>query len=62
MIDHGQSVTAWAEGEKSLTAEDRAALLSLIHVRTVGDLQTALERDELPKALAKKLEKALSEK
>lgn len=42
-----------------LSADDRAAVLSLVAVRTLGDLRVVLERGEVPKELAAKLRKAL---
>lgn len=59
MLDHGQPIKAWAEAQSALTADDRAAILALVGVRTVGDLQSVLE--ELPKALAAKVKKVLAE-
>lgn len=56
MIDHGQPIDQWADEQEGLTAEDRAALLTLIHIRTVGDLEGVLSRRELSdQALAIKL-------
>lgn len=45
--------------ELRLSAEDRAAVVSLIAVRTLGDLRVVLERGEVPKELAAKLRKVL---
>lgn len=45
--------------ELRLGKEERTAVLSLIAVRTLGDLRTVLERGEVPKELAAKLKKAL---
>lgn len=58
MTDHGTPITE-ALGALKLTAEECATIFALTHVRTVGDLLVVLERDELPKALAAKLKKAL---
>lgn len=57
--DHGQPIAEWAEEQEALTKGDRLALLTLIHVRTVGDLEVALSRGEVEKALAAKIKKAL---
>jgi len=57
MLDHGQPIDQWARDQKALTAEDCAALVALVGVRTVGDVQTVL--DTLPKELAAKVRKAL---
>lgn len=43
----------------SLSEDDRAVVLSLVGVRTLGDLRVILERGEVEKALAQKLKKAL---
>jgi hypothetical protein len=42
-----------------LSEEDSAAVLSLVGVRTLGDLRVVLERGEVEKALAATLKKAL---
>lgn len=42
-----------------LSPEDGAAVLSLVAVRTLGDLRVVLERGEVEKTLAAKLKKAL---
>jgi cell division FtsZ-interacting protein ZapD len=56
--DHGQPIEAWVA---CLPKEDRAAVVALVGVRTVGDLVTVLERSEVEKTLAAKLRKALQE-
>ncbi len=42
-----------------LTADERTAVLALVHVRTLGDLAVAIERKEVEKELAAKVKKAL---
>lgn len=42
-----------------LDAEDRAAVLVLPGVRTLGDLRVVLDRGDAPKELAAKLRKVL---
>lgn len=42
-----------------LDKETRLAVLSLIGVRTLGDLRVVLERGEVPKELAAAVKKAL---
>lgn len=59
MFDHGQNIHQWIEAQRAFTKEDRAALLELIHVRTVGDLQTVLGLGELNMTLAAKVANAL---
>lgn len=59
MSDHGQPIHEWAEKQKGITAEDRAAILALPGVRTVGDLETVLARGEIGKELATKLRQVL---
>lgn len=48
-----------AVDEMKLGKDDRLAVLSLIAVRTLGDLRIVLDRDEVPKELVQKLKKAL---
>lgn len=42
-----------------LSAADRTAILSLVGVRTLGDLRVVLDRGEVEKGLEKKLRKVL---
>lgn len=58
-FDHGQPIADWAAKQKDLTPDDRAAICALVGVRTAGDLRTVLERGDVPKDLAKKIERAL---
>lgn len=60
MHDHGQPIADWAAAQKNLTVEDRAAVVALSGVRTVGDLQNILAEKRLPRELAAKIEKALT--
>lgn len=54
--DHGQPIEEWAE---KLPKDERAAVLALVGVRTVGDLLVVLERGEVEKDLARRIRKVL---
>lgn len=56
--DHGQPIDIWAK--QHLSADDRAAVLALVGVRTVGDLRAVLERGGVKdEKLLKKLKQVL---
>ncbi len=58
-LDHGQPITE-ALDTLRLTADERTAVLALVHVRTLGDLATVIERKEIAdKELAAKLRKLI---